>query len=161
MPSFLLWLIITFLFLVGLVGVVIPAVPGIGFIFAGILLYALVTGFTDISVTTVLIFGAVTVFVWLIDYAGAALGTYWSGGRSWALVGTIVGSLAGFFIVGPVGLLLGSFVGALIGALYDGHGPERALRVAVISVVGALGATLVQFLFGLGMIVAFLILVFA
>ena len=159
MSEIAIWVITSLLLGVGLAGTVIPAVPGIGLVFAGILFYAFVTGFAAISIPAVIIFGIVALIAWAADLAGSALGATAGGGKKFALIGAVVGAIIGL-TTGPVGLLVGSFLGGLAGALIDGQNTQQAIRVAALSVVGVIGAAIFQFIVALAMIIAFLIAVF-
>lgn len=159
MPSLLLWFVTTFFFATGLIGIIVPVLPGIVFIFLGIFFYAFATAFTSISLTAVVMFGLIAVLAWLISYGAALVGARVGGGHWWTLVGTLGGCSIGFVVGSSIGLLIGSFIGALIGALYEGFVLKQAVRVAILSVLGILGGVLLQFVLGAGMIVAFLLLV--
>ena len=155
MPSILLWLIVILMFLVGLAGIVIPFLPGIALIFGGVLVYAVATGFATISKSTLIIIGILTLIAWLADYYGGAVAARLGGGGKWAAAGSILGLICGLIIAGPVGLFVGAFIGALLGALYEGKDTQRAGTIALLSVVGTLGATVVQLLLGIAIILAF------
>jgi uncharacterized protein YqgC (DUF456 family) len=79
------------------------------------------------------------------------------GGKRWAITGALVGGLVGIF-AGPFGMMAGGFVGALIGAWYEGKTGLAASQVALWTVVGIIGATVMQLLVAIGMIIAFIIL---
>jgi uncharacterized protein YqgC (DUF456 family) len=156
MASPLIWALTLALFGLGLVGIFIPLVPGIGLIFAGILLFAYSTGFVDITLPTVLWAGGLALAAWLADVYGGALGARLGGGGRFATAGALAGALIGLFVGGPFGVIIGGLLGALAGALYEGHSPARAGRIAASAVVGALGAVIVQFIVGLTLIGLFL-----
>lgn len=155
MPTLLLWLITGILFLVGLVGTVVPGLPGITLIYAGILLYAVATGFDHLSRTTVVIMGLGTALTLTASYVGSAAGSRLGGGKKWAIAGTFIGALIGAITSGPAGLFIGAFLGALLGALCEGRQGVDAAKIAAFSVLGILGATIVQFFLGVILILAF------
>jgi len=155
MASVLLWLAVVGLWLLGLLGIVVPVLPGIGLVFAGILLYAVATGFAQISVTTVVVFGVIALLAWLTTFYAGAIGAKVSGGGRYAAGGTLVGAIGGLLLVGPPGLLAGAFLGALAGATYEGRSPGQASRIAVLSLAGTLSAALIQLLLAVSMIIAF------
>ena len=158
MPVPILWLITAFLFGLGLLGTVVPGLPGITLIYAGILLHAFATRFAQISPATVAVFGLITAATIVISYIGSAAGARLGGGKHWAVAGTIIGAIAGAF-AGPVGLFAGAFLGGLVGALREGQSNANALRVAFFSTLGVLGTAVIQLLLGIALIVAFLIAV--
>jgi len=156
MSFLLLWLIVILLFALGLIGVFIPALPGVVLVFSGVLLYAVATSFANISATTVVVFGIVAAVAWLVEYLGAVLGVKMGGGGRLATLGLIIGALLGFISGGPVGLLIGMLLGSFLGATYEGSSTSKASRAAIFSVLGLLGAKVLQLLLAVGIIVAFL-----
>jgi uncharacterized protein len=155
--NILLSLLITVLFAVGLFGSFVPAVPGVGLIYAGILLYVFANGFAAISLPTLIVFGIVALLASGASYMGSMVGAKKGGGGMRSLWGSIIGAIAGAVTIGPIGLFLGAFVGALVGALLEGHTPEKAMKVAALSVIGVVGGSLVQFFLCLALIFAFLL----
>ncbi len=113
------------LILVGIAGVILPAIPGLPLVFAGMLLAAWAGGFQQIGVTTLVILGVLTVLSLGIDFWAAAMGARRVGASRLALVGAIVGTLGGL-VLGPVGLFVGPFVGALAGELLHGRRLDAA-----------------------------------
>ncbi|MAF81063.1 hypothetical protein CL628_03580 [bacterium] len=154
----LLWLAVAVLFALGLLGVVIPFLPGIGLVFGGILLYAATTDFTVISSGAVGVFAVVALLAWLAEYAGGALGARFGGGGPLTIIGAIIGAIVGVLFT-PLGLLIGSFVGALAGALIELPRHDQALKAATLAVIGIVATKLLQLVVSVGMIVTFLILV--
>jgi len=113
------------LILVGIAGVVLPAIPGLPLVFAGMLLAAWAGGFQQIGTTTLIILGVLTVLSLGVDFWAAAMGARRVGASRLALIGAIVGTFAGL-VLGPVGLFVGPFVGALGGELLHGRRLDAA-----------------------------------
>ncbi|PIT98225.1 MAG: hypothetical protein COT71_01855 [Candidatus Andersenbacteria bacterium CG10_big_fil_rev_8_21_14_0_10_54_11] len=160
MSLFIIWFIVSLLFLAGLAGIFIPAVPGIALVFAGILVYAAVTGFAVISVPMVIVLSLIALLAWLADWFGPAAGARLGGGGKATILGSVIGLLLGLMMGSPLGIAPGAFLGALAGALYEGKSGSAASRAAVFSVLGLLGAAVVQFILALGMIAAFFVAVY-
>lgn len=156
--SILISLLVGLLFLVGLAGTIIPALPGVGLVYAGVLLYSFADGFVHISVANVVWLGLVALLALGAQYAGSMWGAAKGGGKKKALVGTFMGAFVGAFM-GPVGIFVGAFVGALIGAMMEGNSTEKAIKVAGLSVIGIIGGSLIQFLLSVVLIIAFLLAV--
>ncbi len=154
-----LWLGVALLFLTGLAGIFVPFLPGIAFVFGGILLYAAVTGFSHISVTTVVVLGIVAIAAGILDIYGSAIGAKIGGGKKKAIIGSLVGAVVGL-LLGPGGLLVGAMVGAIVGAWQEGNDWQKSVRIAMWSLAGALAVTAVQFVIALAMIVSFLLAIF-
>jgi hypothetical protein len=98
--------------LVGLVGTVLPALPGVPLVFAGLLLAAWSGGFERIGGYTVLLLAVLTLFAVIFDLVASAFGTRVVGASPWAFFGAALGAVFGLFF-GIPGLLLGPFLGAL------------------------------------------------
>lgn len=128
MSALLIWLITLALLAAGLAGVVIPGLPGLALVFAGVLFYAWMTNFAAISTTTVIVIGVVALLAGLAEWYGSALAAGISGGRSKVIAGTIVGSVVGLLLLSAPGMLLGAFIGAFVGALAEGKDLATAGR---------------------------------
>lgn len=157
MSLLLLWLIVALFFVIGLIGVFIPMLPGVGLVFLGILIYAVATNFASVSTTTIAIFGVVTILAWLAEYLGAVIGVKVGGGGKFAMLGLIIGALLGLISAGPVGILVGMLLGSFLGATYEGSSTNKAGQAALFSVLGLLGAKALQLLLAMGIIIAFFI----
>jgi uncharacterized protein YqgC (DUF456 family) len=118
-PS-LYYLIAALLVVVGLVGTVLPALPGLPLVFAGMLLAAWAGGFEQVGVATVAVLGVLTLLALAIDFWATAHGARRVGASRLAIIGAIVGTFAGL-LFGPIGIFVGPFVGALVGELLHGR----------------------------------------
>jgi uncharacterized protein YqgC (DUF456 family) len=121
------------LILVGLAGVILPALPGLPLVFAGMLLAAWAGGFAKIGVGTLVVLGLLTLLSMGVDFWAAALGARRVGASRLALVGAVLGTVVGIFL-GPIGLFAGPFIGALAGELLHGRSLDRighATRVGI------------------------------
>lgn len=116
----LYYFIAAVLVIVGLVGTVLPALPGLPLVFGGMLLAAWAGGFEQISEFTVVVLGILTVLSLAIDFWATALGAKRVGASRKALVGAVLGTFAGIFF-GPIGLFVGPFAGAMAGELWHGR----------------------------------------
>jgi uncharacterized protein len=157
--SALISILTVILFGIGVLGTFIPGLPGIGLVYAGILVYAFADGFTAIQGSTVMYLGIATLIASFAQYFGSLWATKSAGGKKKALIGTFVGAILGT-MGGPVGIFIGAFIGALIGALLEGRTPEAAAHVAFLSVLGIIGGSIIQFLLSIALIAAFLLAIF-
>ena len=110
------YLLAALLVIVGLVGTVLPALPGLPLVFAGMLLAAWAGDFQQVGVPMLVVLGLLTVFSLAVDFWATALGAKRVGASRLAIIGAMVGTLAGLFF-GPLGLLIGPFAGAIGGEL--------------------------------------------
>ena len=104
------------LVLVGIAGTILPALPGLPLVFAGMLLAAWAGDFQQVGVPMLVVLGLLTVFSLAVDFWATALGAKRVGASRLAIIGAMVGTLAGLFF-GPLGLLMGPFAGAIGGEL--------------------------------------------
>jgi len=136
----LLWLLAAVLVLAGLLGLILPALPGAPLLFAGLLVAAWVEDFSYVGSGTLGVLGALALLTYAVDFAASAFGAKRFGASNRAVVGAALGALVGIFF-GLPGILLGPFVGAVLGELTGRRGPRNAARAGVGATVGlALGA---------------------
>lgn len=140
----LLWYVLAAVLIVaGLAGTVVPALPGVPLVFAGMLLAAWVDGFTHIGAATLVILGVLALIATLLDFIAGVLGARHVGASRRALVGAAIGTVVGLFF-GIPGLLLGPFIGALVGELGAGGSVSRATTVGVGAWFGFIVGTVVK-----------------
>ena len=135
-----LWILALALVAVGVVGTVLPALPGAVLVFAGIALAAWIDGFARISGATLAVLGVLTVLAWVVDFAAAALGAKRAGASPLALAGAALGTLAGVF-TGLWGLLFMPLAGAALGEFVARRDVARAGRVGIATWLGVLLGT--------------------
>jgi len=138
--SALLWVIAVVLIVVGVVGTVLPALPGAILVFGGIALAAWIDDFARISGWTLALLGVMTAVAWATDFAAAAVGARKVGASRHAIVGAALGTIAGVF-TGFVGLLFMPLVGAAIGEFVAQRDVARAGRVGMATWIGLLVGT--------------------
>lgn len=151
--------------LLGLIGCVAPVIPGVPLSYVGLLLLH----FTDrvqFSWQFLTIWGVIVIVIQVLDYFIPAWGTKKFGGSKYGVWGSTIGLLLGFFM-GPWGIIVGPFVGAVVGELiYFNRHPQaiisgseqpasntqqaknnnltRALRAGFGSFVGLLTGTILK-----------------
>ena len=114
------------LLLAGLAGTIIPVLPGAPLAWLGLLVSSF-SAYTSISVYSLIISGILVLFVSIVDNIFPILMIKQSGGSRAGTKGSVVGLILGFFI-GPVGIILGPFAGALLGEMI--HDFNRVLKAA-------------------------------
>jgi uncharacterized protein YqgC (DUF456 family) len=141
--TIVLWTVAIVLIAIGFVGTIVPAVPGVTLIFAGMALGAWIDGFARIPVWVVVILGAFAAIAWTVDFAAAALGAKRVGASGRAIVGAALGTIAGIF-TGLWGLVFMPLVGAAIGEYSVQRDLRRAGKVGVATWIGLLLGTAVK-----------------
>ena len=150
--------------LVGLIGIVVPILPGTIFIWLGVLAFALVEGFQAIDWVTFIVLTLIALVTGTADIWLALLGAKTGGASFWALAYGMIGGIVGFFLFGAllpiVGNLFGGIIGYALGILIGQYQKHRdwnlALKASFGGIVGWGIATIVQFAGGLLMIVIFI-----
>ena len=131
------------LIVVGFIGTVVPALPGVPLVFAGMLLAAWADGFQHVGLWTLIGLGVLTAIAVVVDFLAGLAGAKRVGASKMALIGAAIGTIVGIFF-GIVGLLLGPFLGALIGELVAGSTLQRATNVGVGAWIGFLLGTVLK-----------------
>jgi len=131
------------LFIIGMVGVFLPVIPGVIIAFAGLLLFAAVEGFQRFSPWMVLLLGLIAVAGSLLDNVAGVYGARRFGASRWGVWGAVIGLLAGLFF-GPLGIIFGPLVGALAGEMVGGREAGDAARAGVGTLVGFIGGIFIK-----------------
>lgn len=129
------------LVLIGFAGTFLPILPGVPFVFAGMALAAYVGNFERVSQPALIVLGLLTIFALLVDFLAASLGAKRVGASRLAVIGAAIGAIVGIFM-GPLGLLLGSFAGAVGGELLASRNAQQATRAGLAAWVGLIVGTL-------------------
>ena len=154
-----LWVLAAALMLTGALGIVLPALPGVPLMFAGMVVAASIDDFERIGWVTLTVLGVLTVVSFIIDFAASALGAKRVGASGRAIWGAVIGTIVGLFF-GIPGLLLGPFVGAVVGEITVHGRLDRAARVGVATWIGLLFGTLAKLAIAFSMIGVFLLAFF-
>lgn len=143
--------------IVGLIGTVVPLLPGSAIILAAAVLHHLVLGaeksvgwWTLIALTVLMLLSQA------LDIVSGSIGAKWFGATRWGAIGGILGGVAGLFF-GIIGIFVGPLVGVLIGELLGGKGILPAGRSTWGTVLGTTAGMIGKFGIGIVMIVWFLI----
>lgn len=139
----LLWTVIaSCLMIAGIIGSVVPFLPGPPLSYGGLLVLQLreVTAF---STKFLLIWLAIVVVIVVLDYVVPVYGTKKFGGSKYGMWGCTIGLIAGFWF-GPIGIIAGPFVGAFVGELFANNESDRALKAALGSFIGFMFSTLLK-----------------
>src|SRR6185436_1061154 len=139
----------------GLVGVVLPALPGHVLILAGLVMAAWADGFRHVSWWALGAIALVAVASYGIDLVAAAISTKKLGASKQAMAGAALGTLGGLFF-GLPGIIAGPFVGAVTGELIASRSLRRAGRAGVAATIGFAIGTAVKVAFAFVMVAIFI-----
>jgi uncharacterized protein YqgC (DUF456 family) len=130
------------LMVVGLLGCFLPIIPGPPLSYFGLMVLQFKEQ-SPFSTKFLIIWAVVVVAVTALDYVVPAYGTKKFGGTKYGIWGCTIGLILGFWL-GPMGIILGPFFGALIGELIGGKDSNQAFKAALGSFVGFLVGTLLK-----------------
>jgi len=137
------WLLTGCLLLAGLIGSVVPLLPGPFLIFLAGILHTLLLPEAGMSWQGITILSVLLVLAYVVDMAAGALGARWFGASRWGIAGVFVGGLVGLFFA-PIGFIVGPLAGGLAFELIFA---KKRMAPAVKSTWGTLLGT------GLGLVV--------
>jgi uncharacterized protein YqgC (DUF456 family) len=128
------------LILFGVVGCFLPILPGPPLSYIGVL-FLHFTSQVQFSATFLIVSGVIVLIVSLLDYLVPVLGAKKFGGSSSGIVGCIVGLVLGIFLFPPVGIIIGPFLGAVLGELVNGDDLRKAVKSGLGSFLGYIFGT--------------------
>ncbi|BAY63468.1 hypothetical protein NIES22_35560 [Calothrix brevissima NIES-22] len=158
------WLLLAVM-IVGIIGAVVPAIPGTSLILIAIIIW----GFVSSSFAAIKIPLIVTIIVLLlsigVDFLAGYIGAKQAGASKWGQIGAFVGLLLGFFGLLPAlpfgGPLLGILMGPLLGAIIGEYLYQRQLGTAIKAgigiVVGTVVGNLLQGILAIAAVIVFLV----
>jgi uncharacterized protein len=139
----LLYVLAAALIIIGTVGTILPALPGVPIVYAGMFIAAWAGDFAHIGWPTLTILGVLAALAVVLDIVAGLLGAKRVGASRWALFGAAAGTVVGLFL-GLAGLILGPFVGALVGELIAGSTLRRSANVGMGAWLGFVFGTLTK-----------------
>ncbi|MBP7850904.1 MAG: DUF456 domain-containing protein [Lentimicrobiaceae bacterium] len=129
--------------LIGIAGAIVPVLPGPPLAYLGVLLLQL-TEKAPFSERFLINWAVVTILVTVLDYVVPVWGTKRYGGSKKGVWGSTLGLIAGLVFFPPVGIIIGPFIGALVGELIEGKTRDQAIRAAFGSFIGFLAGTFMK-----------------
>jgi uncharacterized protein YqgC (DUF456 family) len=141
--------------LVGLIGIVLPIVPGTVVIFVAALVYALVEGFQTVGWPTLLVLGLLTLVATTADIWASSVGAKVGGASGWSVVAGLLGGLVGFVFFTLPGAIIGAILGVLLTEIVRVGDWRKAFKAGGGWVLGWVLATVVQLVIGLIMVAIF------
>jgi uncharacterized protein len=153
---YLLWILAGTLVLVGLAGTILPMLPGVPFVFGGLLVAAWIDNFQRIGWPILTILALLTAMALVVDFVATVFGAKRAGASKLALVGAAIGSIVGIFF-GLIGIFIFPFVGAVIGEFIERRKLGQAGKVGLATWLGLLFGALAKLALALTMIGIFVI----
>lgn len=152
----MIWALTIFLMLLGLVGTVVPLLPGTTIIFCAAILHHFLLGDAQsVSWWTLAGLGVLMIISHVLDLVSGSIGAKWFGATRWGAVGGIIGAVVGIFFF-PVGLFLGPMLGVLVGEILGGKKLLPAGKSSWGTLLGTTAGFAAKFTIALVMIAWFL-----
>ena len=137
--NLLLWIVAIPLVVLGIAGLVLPAMPGAPLLFAGLVVAAWAENFAFVGWGTLGVLAVLALLTYVVDFAATAFGAKRFGASKRAIIGAVIGGVVGLFF-GLPGVVVGPFAGAVIGELSAQRGLHAATRAGIGATIGlALG----------------------
>lgn len=152
----LLWALAALFIVAGFAGLVLPLLPGIPLVFAGLVLLAWAENFAYVGWLTLLVLGVLALVSYGIDVLASALGAKKFGASPRAVWGAAIGALIGVFF-GLPGILLGPFVGAVVGEFSGKASLGAAAHAGVGATLGLLFGALLKIALAFTMVGVFVV----
>lgn len=149
-----LYILAAALVFIGLAGILLPLLPGLPLVYAGLFLAAWNDGFARVGGWMLALLGLLTLLSLLLDFWATSKGAQRAGGSGRAVVGASLGLLFGVFF-GPAGMLIGPFLGALLGELSLGKPLATATRTGMATWLGLVLGMALKLALAVGMLAAF------
>jgi uncharacterized protein YqgC (DUF456 family) len=151
------WLITIVLFAVGLIGAVVPLLPGTTIILAAAIIHRLMLGpEKSVGWRTIAILAILTLATYALDFLSGYFGAKYFGATKWGMFGALIGAVVGIFF-GFIGLFVGPVIGAIAGEFIAGKQLVDAGRAGWGSLLGNFAGMLGKLAIALVMIVLFLV----
>jgi uncharacterized protein YqgC (DUF456 family) len=151
----LLWVLAAGLIILGLLGTVLPVLPGTALVLAGVILGASVDDFARVSVGVVVLVGVLAVLAWVLEWAAGLLGAQRAGASRQALLGAAIGTVLGLAL-GLIGVLFMPLLGAAVGEFLARRDQHRALKVGIATWLGLLAGMLAKVVLAFTMVGVFI-----
>ena len=130
---------------IGIVGCLLPVLPGPPFSYAGLILLQL-TSRHPFSTRFLIIFGILTALALVIDYVLPVYGTKKLHGTTYGIWGSVIGLIVGILFFSPFGIIFGPLLGAFLGELIAKKDIARAMKSSLGSLIGFFAGTAIKLL---------------
>ena len=138
-----LWAVAVILVVAGIVGIVLPALPGTILIFAGLLVGAWADDFMRVGPLMLVLIAIIGIATYGVDFVASALGAKHLGASKRAMAGAALGTVLGLFL-GLPGIIVGPFLGAIAGELTVHRDWKRVGKAGLAAWIGFVIGTAVK-----------------
>lgn len=154
MTDVLLWIVAVAFVAIGIAGTLLPVLPGVPLVFLGLLLAAWIDGFRHVGWPALLLIGILAGVSVAVDVFASTEGARRAGAGKLAMAGAAVGTAIGL-LFGLPGLVVGPFVGAVLGQLVAGSSVRQAGKAGFGAWAGLVVGTLAKLALAFAMVAVF------
>lgn len=140
----------------GILGCIVPALPGPFISWCSLLLFFLLPDH-EISATTLIVSAVFMLIVSALDYIVPVLGAKKFGSSREGVIGGMIGIIVGLFFFPPLGIILGPLIGTIVGDLIAGGTFTKALNSGVGSLIGFIVGTSIKLIYSITVLILFTI----
>jgi uncharacterized protein YqgC (DUF456 family) len=157
MNDIILWTVVLLIMGVGLLGSILPVIPGPPLILAAALVFGFFTDFRELTWPVIVALAGITIFTQVVDWLATVYGARRQKASRWGILGGVLGGIVGVIVGNLPGLIVGIFVVSFAAEwALGGREVRGALKVGLASLLGFLGGTLVKVLMAFTMVGVFL-----
>jgi len=154
MGTVVAWMATISLLLLGLVGTLVPFLPGhLILFFAAVAHWLMLRQDSGVEWWTFVVLGVLLILSQLFEFLSGAAGTRWFGGTRWGAAGALIGGIVGIFFI-PLGLILGPLIGSMFCEFVFAKKEVRPATISGVgSVLGTVAGMVIKIIVGVLMIV--------
>jgi len=142
--------------ILGIIGIVVPALPGIILNYLALFLLYISRGEEVIGLSALIMFGLLTLLVALLDYILPLAGTKKLGASRTGIIFAVIGMITGMIFFPPLGIFFGLLIGAFVGELIAGKSQSQAFKAGFVTFLGILTSMVVKLMLAIVMTVYYL-----
>lgn len=142
--------------ILGIIGIVVPALPGIILNYLALFLLYISRGEEAIGLNALIMFGLLTLLVALLDYILPLAGAKKLGASRTGIIFAVIGMITGMIFFPPFGIFFGLLIGAFVGELIAGKSQSQAFKAGFVTFLGILTSMVVKLMLAVVMTVYYL-----
>ena len=142
--------------ILGIIGIVVPALPGIILNYLTLVLLYINRGEGEIGLGALITFGLLTLLVTLLDYILPLVGAKKFGASRTGIIFAAIGMITGIIFFPPSGIFFGLLIGAFVGELIAGKNQSQAFKAGFVTFLGILTSMVVKLMLAVVMTVYYL-----
>ena len=142
--------------ILGIIGIVVPALPGIILNYLALFLLYISRGEEAIGLNALIMFGLLTLLVALLDYILPLAGAKKLGASRTGIIFAVIGMITGMIFFPPFGIFFGLLIGAFAGELIAGKSQSQAFKAGFVTFLGILTSMVVKLMLAIVMTVYYL-----